>query len=317
MILRAFCCIFLFLLPVARIEAQTGTAPEAEPVSTTLLLEEDSAKLPDEPALSPSVVRELPAPGSPFARSQSDAPRSSSWLDRSPSVSSSSSIGASNPAVQSRALPPASPAEEPYHWKGLLLQSLAFQLLEHGPRIMAADAADRHLLFNKPFWSDYWASLGQFNMRRWNDGDSFIVNYGGHPMQGAISGYIEVQNDPRGRGLQFSRDRRYWNSRFRAFLWATVYSTEFEIGPLSEASIFNEGGYTYPIRCTSNSTAPGGCDRRDATYTNNTGWVDFIITPRRRHPAPGRRRCHRPLHHGSARAPPSQGLPLQGPSFLA
>ena len=165
--------------------------------------------------------------------------------------------------------------QEPYHWKGLLLQSFAFLMLEHGPRVLTADDRDRHLLLNKPFWSDYWASLGQFNMRRWNDGDSFAVNYVGHPMQGAISGYLEVQNDPRGRGLEFSRDRRYWNSRYRAFLWSVAYSTQFEIGPISETSIFNQGGYTYPLGCDGKGAA---CEAH-AKYTNNTGWVDFIITP--------------------------------------
>src|SRR5947209_7189601 len=64
--------------------------------------------------------------------------------------------------------PPASPDVEPYHWKGLLLQSFAFDLLQNATRIITADQHDRHLLLNKPYWSDYWASLGQFNMRRWN-----------------------------------------------------------------------------------------------------------------------------------------------------
>ena len=173
------------------------------------------------------------------------------------------------------AIAPLASEREPFHWKGLLLQSLAFQGVEHGPRIAAADQEDRHLLLNKPFWSDYWASLGQFNMGRWNDGDSFVVNYLGHPMQGAVSGYIEVQNDPRGRDLEFANTSRYWNSRFRSFLWQTAYSTEFEIGPISETSIFNQGGYTYPLNCKANDAA---CEKT-AKYTNNTGWVDFIVTP--------------------------------------
>jgi hypothetical protein len=42
---------------------------------------------------------------------------------------------------------------------------------------------DRHLQLNMPYWSDYWASLQQFNLRRWNDGDSIKVNYIGHPME--------------------------------------------------------------------------------------------------------------------------------------
>ena len=168
-----------------------------------------------------------------------------------------------------------SPAQEPYHWKGLILQSFAFNSLENSVRIMTANQSDRHILLNKPYWSDYFASLGQFNMRRWNDGDSFPVNYIGHPLEGAISGYIEVQNDPRGRDLEFSSDRHYWNSRFRALLWSTAYSTQAEIGPLGEAAVFNEGGFTYPIGCHHHDPV---CEAT-AKYTNNTGWVDFIITP--------------------------------------
>ena len=181
--------------------------------------------------------------------------------------------------MQSKTSRPEAFRAEPYHWKGLVLQSFAFLLLQNGTRIITADQKDRHLLLNKPFWSDYWASLGQFNMRRWNDGDSFPVNYIGHPIQGAISGYLEVQNDPRGRSLRISRDRQYWNSRFRAFLFTTVYSTQWEIGPLGETAIFNQGGFTYPINCKKNSTGRGGCETPTAKYTNNTGWVDFIITP--------------------------------------
>jgi hypothetical protein len=112
-------------------------------------------------------------------------------------------------------------------------------------------------------------------MRRWNDGDSFVVNYVGHPVQGAVSAYIEIQNDPRGRALRFSSERAYWRSRLRALLWAAAYSTEFEIGPLSETSIFSQGGYTYPLGCKSQDTT---CEK-NAKYTNNTGWVDFIVTP--------------------------------------
>lgn len=182
----------------------------------------------------------------------------------------------STSSMQSRQPPPKSPGEEPYHWKGLILQSFAFSALEDGVRIITADQDDRHILLNKPFWSDYWASLNQFNMRRWNDGDSFPVNYVGHPMQGAIAGYIEVQNDPRGRELQISRSPEYWKSIMRATLWSTVYSTYSEIGPTGEAAIFNEGGFTYPINCPDKDKYQ--CPPT-VKYTNNTGWVDFIITP--------------------------------------
>lgn len=176
---------------------------------------------------------------------------------------------------------PQAPAStyEPFHWKGLILQSLSFEMLQNATRVMTADQHDRHILLNKPFWSDYWASLNQFNMRRWNDGDSIKVNYIGHPMQGAISGYIQIQNDPRGRELRISKDYAYWKSRYYSFLWSTVYSTWWEIGPLGETAIFNQGGFTYPIRCDKHPGSPNYCELPTTTYTNNTGWVDFIITP--------------------------------------
>jgi hypothetical protein len=84
---------------------------------------------------------------------------------------------------------------EGYHWRGLIAQSLFFNVIENSFRA-ASDDQIRTLLANKPFWHDYVASIRQFNMRRWNDGDDFRVNYVGHPMQGAVSGFIEIQNDP-------------------------------------------------------------------------------------------------------------------------
>ena len=163
---------------------------------------------------------------------------------------------------------------ESYHWRGLIAQSLFFNVIENSFR-SASDDQIRILLANKPFWHDYAASMRHFNMRRWNDGDDFLVNYVGHPMQGAVSGFIEVQNDPTGRLQEISATRAYWKSRFKAFLWATAYSTHSEISPLGEAGIGNEGGWTYPIHCHTICTAPGTYKK----YTNNTGWVDFTITP--------------------------------------
>src|SRR5258705_12995180 len=148
-------------------------------------------------------------------------------------------------------------------------------MLSNATRIITADQHGGHLLLNKPYWSNSGASLEQYNLRRWNEGDSIKVNYIGHPMEGAIAGYIEVQNDPRGREVQISRNRHYWNSRFRAFLWETVYSTYWELGPTGETPIFNQGGFTYPIGCKNHNLT---CEAT-ANYTNNTGWVDFIITP--------------------------------------
>src|ERR1700759_3164913 len=56
---------------------------------------------------------------------------------------------------QSRGGTPQSPNGEPYHWKGLLLQSFAFDMLQNATRVITADQSDRHILLNKPFWSEY------------------------------------------------------------------------------------------------------------------------------------------------------------------
>ena len=69
------------------------------------------------------------------------------------------------------------------------------------------------------------------------DGDEFYVNYVGHPMEGAVSGFLWAQNDRAYRRAEFGKSAAYWNGRLRAAGFAWVFSTQFEIGPLSEASI--------------------------------------------------------------------------------
>ena len=95
---------------------------------------------------------------------------------------------------------------EHYQWRGLIWQSVEFNVAENGFRAIG-DSGMRDILAHRPFWHDWLASAKQFNMRRWNDGDSFIVNYVGHPLQGAIASYIEIQNSPTQRRLQFGRPR--------------------------------------------------------------------------------------------------------------
>ena len=162
-----------------------------------------------------------------------------------------------------------------YQWKPALLQSLNFLLFEHAFRLLD-DPYLRYLMLHKPFWHDWAVSAGQFDMSRWGDGDDFLVNYIGHPMQGGVTGNIYIQNDPKARALKFGKSRAYWNSRLRAMLWSAAYSTYFEIGPgLSEVAVGNEGGYTYTPGCGHYI-----CDRPGyKPPTNNTGWVDFIVTP--------------------------------------
>jgi hypothetical protein len=153
-----------------------------------------------------------------------------------------------------------------------------FLVLEHAFRI-TDDSYARYLLVHKPFWTDYLSSANHFHMGRWGDGDDFLVNYVGHPMQGAISGDIFLMNDPRGRTARFGRNSAYWETRLEAMAWAAAYSAYFEIGPvLSEAAIGNEGGYTYIPKCGF-YPCQGVPGVHYKPPTNNTGWVDFVVTP--------------------------------------
>lgn len=117
-------------------------------------------------------------------------------------------------------------------WEGLAKQSLLFMGIEHGFRL-ATEPGTRGA--RGPFLRGYFDSVTR--LHGWSDGDPFYVNYIGHPMQGAASGFLWIQNDGERRKIPFSNTRAYWRSRLRAAGYAWAYSTMFEIGPASEASI--------------------------------------------------------------------------------
>ena len=118
-------------------------------------------------------------------------------------------------------------------WGHLFEGSLAFLAVEHGFRI-ATEQGTRDGL-HAPFFPGYFDSVE--NLHGWADGDPFLVNYVGHPMQGAVSGFIWQHNDRAYRTAEFGANSRYWKSKLRSAAFAYVYSVQFEIGPLSEASL--------------------------------------------------------------------------------
>lgn len=165
----------------------------------------------------------------------------------------------SSSVVDASTLGTPAPAETPhaYNLNGALRESLLFLGIEHGLRLLG-EANTRQEL-KGPFFRDWGTSVS--HLHGWRDGDPFVINYLGHPMQGAISGFIEIQNDPIGRRQVFSSAREYWRSRSKAILFAAVYEIQFEIGPLSESSIGNVG--LKPI-----SVSP-----------HPQSYVDLVITP--------------------------------------
>jgi hypothetical protein len=122
-----------------------------------------------------------------------------------------------------------------FEWAPALRQANTFLGIQHLFRV-ATEPGTREGL-KGPFWRDYARSIR--SLHGWGDGDPFYVNYVGHPMQGAITGFIAAQNDPRYRRVEFGRSRHYWASRLRAMAFAAAYSEQFELGPFSEATIGN------------------------------------------------------------------------------
>ena len=124
-----------------------------------------------------------------------------------------------------------------FQWKPALMESGLFLVVQHSARMIQAKTR-REL--GGPFWTDYFESVS--TIHTWNDSNSVMTNYVGHPILGAITGYIQVFNDPRGRALEFdASSSAYWKSRLKAMAWTAAYSTQFEIGLISEASIGNVG----------------------------------------------------------------------------
>jgi len=153
---------------------------------------------------------------------------------------------------------------ERFQWERAILQSANFMAIQQGI-MLASDKWSRYELTHGKWFKTYMKAVS--GNGRWDDGDPFLDNYVGHPMQGAITGFIQIQNDPGGRHLEFQNSGAYWKSRMKSMAWNAAYSAQFEIGPFGEASIQKLGSYEYQ------NCVPG------CKVVNGAGMVDFVITP--------------------------------------
>lgn len=126
--------------------------------------------------------------------------------------------------------------DQSFDWSRAIKQSLVFLGIQHGYAM--TQQKTRHDL-RGAFFKDYIRSVK--SLHGWEDGGRFFTNYIAHPMQGSLLGFIQIQNDPKGMNLSFDNSSVYWRSRLKALAWSAAWSTQFEIGPVSQASIGNVG----------------------------------------------------------------------------
>jgi len=122
-----------------------------------------------------------------------------------------------------------------FHWLPALGESLLYTGIMH-TFDLTTEAGTRDAL-NGHWFQQYARSLSE--LRGWSDSDKFMAPYVGHPIEGSIFGYIERQNDPAYRLVQFGDGRDYWVSLLRSMAFSAVWHTQWKIGPASEASIGN------------------------------------------------------------------------------
>ena len=138
-----------------------------------------------------------------------------------------------------------------FHWKPAILQAILIQGFQLSYALVIQEKTRRGL--KGPFFRDYWKSIK--GVRGWTDGNKFFTNYVAHPMQGGMTGFIFVQNHDRAKKQKFGESKQYWKDRFKAFAWSAAWSTNWELGPISQSSIGNVGLY------------------------GHQGYVDLVVTP--------------------------------------
>jgi hypothetical protein len=126
-------------------------------------------------------------------------------------------------------------SDNKFRWLPAIAESLLYTGIMHTFDI-ALQPGTRDAL-NGHWFAHYTESVSE--LRGWSDSDTFMAPYIGHPIEGSVFGYIERQNDPKYRRVQWGDGREYWISMLRSMAFGAVWHTQWKIGPASEASIAN------------------------------------------------------------------------------
>src|ERR1700756_4119409 len=115
---------------------------------------------------------------------------------------------APEPAFTSSPFQPQLERPEKFHWAAAFREAVLYTGIMHAFNI-ASQPGTRDTL-NGPFLKHYFDSVSE--LRGWSDSDTFMAPYVGHPIEGSIFGYIQRQNDPQYRNVQWGDGRRYFIS---------------------------------------------------------------------------------------------------------
>ena len=166
-----------------------------------------------------------------------------------------------------------------FHWGKALLESFELLAIEQAYVVhtdwdwVGGAKSENGVPFNH-YWRDYKQSLSSWVNSGWSDGDPDMYGYLGHPIQGLATSYIFLQNDPKSQNLQFSKTKTYWKSRLKATAWNAVYSTQWNIGPLSEPTVEKYGTHW---RSPWNQDGSWPCTKKPCL--TGVGQIDLVMTP--------------------------------------
>jgi hypothetical protein len=215
------------------------------------------------------------SPALPQAPPASSAASSSSGIEQ-PVDPSGESSSRNNLVPGTSSSVGLAPSAQKWNWRASTLQSFEFTMFNHVWRA-AWDPSLRYQLAHKPFFHDWFASYGGYNLHRWGDGDDFVVNYVGHPLQGAVTSRTYLQNDPRSF-VKISKNRNYWVPLGWSTLWSALWQVQWKVGPFSETSFGNAGGWEYVPGCGTDLSCVNN-PKYPKPPTNNTGLTDWVSTP--------------------------------------
>ncbi len=151
------------------------------------------------------------------------------------------------------------------HWHQLIIEGTLFNAFQDAGNLYTGYWY-RYETTHGNWWDRYINSAAGWAWNRWPDYNPFLDDYVGHPMMGAITNDLWIQNDPKGMAAVQSNSWPYWRRLLRAGTFSTAYSFWWKLGPTGEAAIGHNGDHLIP-------------DESGKHVSNETGWVELVTTP--------------------------------------